>query len=278
MRETIESYIAEAYPDITAHYVVQEIQDGTAGAVRLAEPFVDEDVLILFVDTLFDADLGLVHAVPETAGGVIWAKEVEDYQRYGVILTDDEDHMVRIVEKPSEPISKLANIGLYYIKDWRLLFAGIRQVLEVDPGPSGEFYLTDAFQYMVDHGSKIQVAPVAGWYDCGKPETLLDTNRHLLLAGRSGIADSATLEGSTVTDPVRVEDGAVVLNSAIGPNVTIEAGARVEDSTVADTILGFDSTIIGCTLHDSLVGAESRVTAYRGRLSLGDHSEVEGER
>jgi len=278
MRGAIESYVAEAYPDISAHYVVQEIQDGTAGAVGLAEPFVDEDVLILFVDTLFDADLGLVHAVPETAGGVIWAKEVEDYQRYGVILTDDEDHMVRIVEKPSEPISKLANIGLYYIKDWRLLFEGIRQVLEVDPGPSGEFYLTDAFQYMVDHGSKIQVAPVAGWYDCGKPETLLDTNRHLLLTGRSGIADSATLEGSTVTDPVRVEDGAVVLNSAIGPNVTVEAGARVEDSTLADTILGFDSTIIGCTLHDSLVGAASRVTAYRGRLSLGDHSEVEGER
>jgi len=278
MRGAIESYVAEAYPDISAHYVVQEIQDGTAGAVGLAEPFVDEDVLILFVDTLFDADLGLVHAVPETAGGVIWAKEVEDYQRYGVILTDDEDHMVRIVEKPSEPISKLANIGLYYIKDWRLLFEGIRQVLEVDPGPSGEFYLTDAFQYMVDHGSKIQVAPVAGWYDCGKPETLLDTNRHLLLTGRSGIADSATLESSTVTDPVRVEDGAVVLNSAIGPNVTVEAGARVEDSTVADTILGVDSTIIGCTLHDSLVGAASRVTAYRGRLSLGDHSEVEGER
>ena len=278
MREAIESYVAEAYPNISAHYVVQEIQDGTAGAVRLAEPFVDEDVLILFVDTLFDADLGLVHAVPETAGGVIWAKEVEDYQRYGVILTDDEDHMVRIVEKPSEPISKLANIGLYYIKDWRLLFEGVRQVLGADPGPSGEFYLTDAFQYMVDHGSKIRVAPVAGWYDCGKPETLLDTNRHLLLAGRSGIAESATLEGSTVTDPVRVEDGAVVLNSAIGPNVTVEAGARVEDSRVADTILGFDSTIIGCTLHDSLVGAESRVTAYRGRLSLGDHSEVEGER
>ena len=278
MRETIESYIAEAYPDITAHYVVQEIQDGTAGAVRLAEPFVDEDVLILFVDTLFDADLGLVHAVPETAGGVIWAKEVEDYQRYGVILTDEEDHMVRIVEKPSEPISKLANIGLYYIKDWRLLFEGIRQVLEADPGPSGEFYLTDAFQYMVDHGSKIQVAPVAGWYDCGKPETLLDTNRHLLVAGGSGIADSATLEGSTVADPVRVEEGAVVLNSVLGPNVTVEAGARVEDSTVADTILGFDSTIIGCTLHNSLVGAESRVTAYRGRLSLGDHSEVDGGR
>ena len=177
LRETIEDYVVQAYPNITAHYVVQEIQDGTAGAVHLAEPFVDEDVLILFVDTLFDADLALVRGVAETTGGVIWAKEVEDYQRYGVILTDEEDHMVRIVEKPSEPISKLANIGLYYIKDWQLLFEGIRHTLDVDPGPSGEFYLTDAFQYMVDHGSKIQVAPVAGWYDCGKPETLLETNR-----------------------------------------------------------------------------------------------------
>ena len=278
MREAIESYVVDAYPDITAHYVVQEVQDGTAGAVKLAEPFVEEEVLILFVDTLFDADLALVRGIAETTGGVIWAKEVEDYQRYGVILTDEEGHMVRIVEKPSEPISKLANIGLYYIKDWQLLFEGIRHTLDARPGPSGEFYLTDAFQYMVDHGSKIQVAPVSGWYDCGKPETLIETNRHLLLGGRSGVADSATLEGSTLNDPVRVEEGAVVRNSVLGPNVTVEAGAQVEDSTVTDTILGSGCTVIGSTLHDSLVGSESRVTAYRGCLSIGDHSEVEGER
>ena len=277
MRGAIESYIAEVYPNITAHYVVQEIQDGTAGAVKLAEPFVDEDVLILFVDTLFDAELGLVRGVPDTLGGIIWAKEVEDYQRYGVILTDGEGHMVRIVEKPSEPISKLANIGLYYMKDWRLLFAGIHHTLAAEPGPSGEYYLTDAFQYMVDHGSKIQVAPVAGWYDCGKLETLLETNLHLLLGGRSGIDASATVEGSTVNEPVRVEEGAVVHNSVLGPNVTVEAGARVEDSTVADTILGSGCTVKSSTLHDSLVGSEARISAYRGNVSIGDHSEIEGE-
>lgn len=277
MREVIESYIAEAYPNITAHYVVQEIQDGTAGAVKLAEPFVDEDVLILFVDTLFDAELGLVQSVSDTTSGIIWAKEVEDYQRFGVILTDEAGDMIRIVEKPSEPISKLANIGLYYMKDWRLLFEGIRHTIETDPGPSGEYYLTDAFQYMVDHGAKIQVAPVAGWYDCGKPETLLETNRHLLLTGRSGIADSATVEGSTLHDPVRVEEGAVVSHSVLGPNVTVAAGARVENSTVTDTILGSGCSVTGSTLHDSLVGSESKVSAYRGCVSVGDHSEVDGE-
>ena len=90
------------------------------------------------------------------------------------------------------------------------------------------------------------------------------------------IAESATLEGSTVNEPVRVEEGAVVRNSVLGPNVTVEAGCRVENSTVVDTILGSDSTVTDSTLRDSLVGNESRVHAYRGRLSVGEHSEVDG--
>jgi glucose-1-phosphate thymidylyltransferase len=130
---------------------------------------------------------------------------------------------------------------------------------------------------MVDHGSKIQVAPVAGWYDCGKSEPLLDTNRHLLLEGRGGVDANATVEGSTLNEPVRVEEGAVVRNSVLGPNVTVEAGARVQDSTVVDTILGSGSTVTGSTLHDSLVGSEARVSGHNGSLSIGDHSEIEGE-
>lgn len=276
LREAIEAYIAESYPDIRARYVVQEVQDGTAGAVRLAEPFVDEDVLILFVDTLFDADLTLVRRSAEGSGGIIWAKEVEDYQRYGVILTDQDGHMTRIIEKPSEPISRLANIGLYYMKDWRLLFEGIRHTLESAPGPSGEFYLTDAFQYMVDHGSKIQVAPVEGWYDCGKPDTLLDTNRYLLDAGRAGVAESASVEDSTLHDPVRIEEGATVRGSTLGPNVTVEAGAHVEGSTVTNTIVGAGATIEGSDLRDSLIGGHAVVRGFEGQLSVIEHSEVEG--
>jgi len=72
--------------------------------------------MIIFVDTLFDADLSVVRR--SDADGILWAKEVEDYQRFGVIVTDERGYMTRIVEKPSTPISKLANIGLYYIKDW----------------------------------------------------------------------------------------------------------------------------------------------------------------
>ena len=276
LRGVIEAYIAETHPHITAHYVVQEVQDGTAGAVALAEPFVEDEVLILFVDTLFDADLTLVHRLEETAGGVIWAKEVEDYQRYGVILTDQGGHMVRIVEKPSEPISRLANIGLYYMRDWRLLFEGIAHTLASEPGPSDEFYLTDAFQYMVDQGAKIQVAPVDGWYDCGKAETLLDTNRYLLEGGRAGVDDSATVEGSNLIEPVRVEDGALVMGCTLGPNVTVESGARIEGSTLVDTMVGNDAVIEWSDLRGSLIGSHSRVRAFRGQLSVVDHSDIIG--
>src|SRR2546430_17078016 len=111
------------------------------------------------------------------ADGILWAKEVEDYQRFGVIVTDRHGYMKTIVEKPSTPVSKLANIGLYYVKDWKTLFDGIAHVLGQPPGKGGEYYLTDAFQYMVDRGRRLYTAPVGGWDDCGKVETLLETNR-----------------------------------------------------------------------------------------------------
>ena len=107
-------------------------------------------VLIIFVDTVFEADLTLINRTD--ADGIIWAKEVEDYQRFGVVVTDAQGYMTRIVEKPSTPISRLANIGLYYIRAVDSLWQGIDHVL-ANPANKGEWYLTDAFQWMIEHGS-----------------------------------------------------------------------------------------------------------------------------
>src|SRR5687767_5803446 len=148
LKEKVEEFMSTEYPDFKAEYTEQKEQLGTADAIRLAEPFVHEEMLIIFVDTLFDADLALVKRLPEDVAGVIWAMEVEDYQRFGVIVTDENGFMQKIIEKPSEPVSKLANIGLYYIRDWKLLFEGIHHVMASPPGGAGEYYLTDAFQYM----------------------------------------------------------------------------------------------------------------------------------
>ncbi len=276
LRDVVREYIEHEYPDITGHYVAQEVQDGTAGALQLAAPYVDEDVLILFVDTLFDADLTLVRSLPEEWSGVIWAKEVEDYQRFGVILTDETGAMTRIVEKPSEPVSRLANIGLYYIRDHELLFEGIEHTMNSSPGPSGEYYLTDAFQYMVDQGARIRTAPVAGWYDCGKLETLLDTNRHLLETTRGGVDPDAVVENTTLVEPVRIEEGVVLRDSSVGPNVTLERGVSVEGSTLADVIVGDGASIESSSLRDSMVGSRARISGFSGSLSVAADSEVAG--
>src|SRR5207253_115640 len=194
----LEDVSLEHY-DVPAKFVEQKKLDGTAGAINLARPYVDSPVLIIFVDTVFEADLTLINRVD--ADGIIWAKEVEDYQRFGVIVTDAGGYMTRIVEKPSTPVSRLANIGLQYIKDWKSLFDGIAHTLAQPPGKGGEYYLTDAFQYMVDRGRRLLTAPVAGWYDCGKVDTLLETNQHLLEHGRAR-APSGPCPRCTIVPPV----------------------------------------------------------------------------
>ncbi|MDP2955575.1 MAG: sugar phosphate nucleotidyltransferase [Longimicrobiales bacterium] len=276
LRHTIEAWITKEYPDLEAHYVLQEVQDGTAGAVALAEPFVDEEVLIVFADAVLEVDYGLVQTLGPEFGGVIWAKEVEDYQRYGVIITRDDGTMSTIVEKPKEPVSKLANIGLYYIRDHKLLYEGIHHVLASPPGPSGEYYLTDAFQYMVDHGSKILTAPVEGWWDAGKPETLLETNAHLLQTRHGWIAASAVVEHAEIVEPVRIEDDVVVRGGRIGPNVTLERGARAEHCEISDSVVGPGAVLEHAKLRHSLVGGHSVVRHVSGTLLVTDHSVVEG--
>ncbi|TVP75527.1 MAG: nucleotidyltransferase [Gemmatimonadales bacterium] len=274
LQDVARDYIAREYPQIRAHFVVQEVQDGTAGAIKLAEPWVDDDVLILFVDTLFEADLSVTGALDPQWAGVIWAKEVEDYQRFGVIVTDEDGAMTRIVEKPSEPISRLANIGLYYIRDTTLLFEGINHVLASEKGASGEYYLTDAFQYMVDRGGRIRTAPVAGWYDCGKVDALLETNAWLVGGGRALVSDEARISGSEVDEPVRIEAGVRVKDSRIGPNVTLEAGARVENSTLRDCIVGAGAHLRDCRIHDSIVGPQSELLGARGIVNAGPHTRM----
>jgi glucose-1-phosphate thymidylyltransferase len=274
LKEKIEEYIAREYPDFTVHYVEQPVQNGTAGAVQLAAPFVDAEVLIIFVDTLFDADLSLVKRLPADYAGVIWAKEVEDYQRFGVIVIDDAGNMKRIIEKPTDPISRLANIGLYYIRDWRLLYEGINATMEGPPAKSGEFYLTDAFQYMIDRGAKIRVEEVQGWYDCGELTTLLETNRHVLEhGGRARPPDGG--RSVRVHPPVRVAEGVTIENAEIGPNVTIETGTIVRAATLRDTIVGESCTIEDTRLHDSMIGDHVSVRGLKGAVSLGDHADVE---
>ncbi len=268
LKERVEEYARSALP-VRSVFIEQKVQDGTAGAVALARKHVDQPVLIIFVDTIFDADLTVINRVD--ADGIIWTKEVEDYKRFGVVVTDADGNMTKIIEKPSTPISKRANIGLYYIRNWRLLFEGIDHVLRSPPN-QGEYYLTDAFQYMIERGARIKVIDVAGWYDAGKLDTLLETNRAMLDRGHA--RRPANAERSTIVDPVYVEDDVKIVDSTVGPNVSIGRGTIVEGSQVADTIIGLNSRVRRSALANSLVGDDVTLDGVRGEVTVGDHSEV----
>jgi glucose-1-phosphate thymidylyltransferase len=268
LKEKVEDFARKSL-DIPSVFIEQKIQDGTAGAIALAKDRVDQPVLIIFVDTIFDADLSIVNRTD--ADGIIWVKEVEDYQRFGVVVTDDNGNMTKIVEKPKTPVSKRANIGLYYIRNWKLLFEGIDHVL-ASPQNQGEYYLTDAFQYMIDKGAKIQVIDVEGWYDAGKIETMLETNQTMLEKGRA--RRPASLDGVTIIDPVYIEDEVTLTNSTVGPNVSIGTGSVIENSELDNTIVGTGAKISRSKISNSLVGDDTVLDGITGVVTVGDNSEV----
>ncbi len=271
LKDQVEAYARRRYT-VPSRFIEQKVQDGTAGAVHLARPHVHGPLLIIFVDTVFDADLSIVKE--STDDGIIWAKEVEDYQRFGVVVTDAQGYMQKIVEKPSEPISKLANIGLYYVRSVDSLWKGIDHVL-ASPQHKGEWFLTDAFQWMIERGARIRTAEVRGWYDCGAVGTTLETNATLLkLHPQVAVARPKLGKGSKLVEPVYLEDGAVVEGSTIGPNVSIEAGTVVRDSVIKNAIVGQRCRLTRVTLDGAILGDDVVVEGLKGSASLGSHAEV----
>ena len=268
LKEKVEEFARQSL-DIPSVFIEQKVQDGTAGAIALARDRVDQPVLIIFVDTIFDADLSVVNRTD--ADGIIWVKEVEDYQRFGVVVTDDEGNMTQIVEKPKTPISRRANIGLYYIKNWKLLFEGIDHVL-ASPTNLGEYYLTDAFQYMIEKGAKIKVIDVEGWYDAGKIETMLETNEMMLTKGRARRPQDTG--DCKIVEPVYIEDGVNLSGSTVGPNVSIGSGSVIEGSTISHSIVGTGAQVRKSRITHSLVGDDAILEGVNGVVTVGDNSEV----
>lgn len=271
LKDQIEAHIKEKY-DAPSRFIEQTAMDGTAGAVKLAEAYIDEPVLILFVDTLFETDLSIIEQ--STDDGIIWAQEVEDYQRFGVIVHDENNIMTKIVEKPNEPISKLANIGMYYFKNYQLLFEGIEHIYKEGKTVKGEYFLPEAFMYMIGQGAKIKIEEVDGWYDCGKPETTLESNATLL---KKHHAIHSKTNNSLINEPVNIGKNCIIENSTIGPNASIAPGCTIKNAVLKNIIIDENSTIENITLHDSILGQNTYIEGHNKEqehtVLLGDHSE-----
>src|SRR3989344_3312196 len=208
--ERLGEFVRKSYPEFNSHFIVQDELLGTAHAVKMAEDHIGEDVLVLFADALFDADLSESQKLPKDWHGIVWVKEMDDPSKYGVIVTNEDGSMKGIVEKPEKPGSRMANIGIHYFRDYKMMFEAINQLLAGKPAKNGEYYLTDAMQIMVEKGAHIKTVPVNAWFDCGHPEALIETNQWLLERGLHSRPKVVEHEGVVIHDPVRIAEDVVL--------------------------------------------------------------------
>ncbi len=267
MGDKIREYISSNYT-MKVDFVEQEERLGLGHSIYIARPTItdDEPVLIILGDTIFDVDLTQVLASAESAIGI---KSVEDPRRFGIAELKN-GYVSRLIEKPEQPTSNLALVGLYYIANPRLLVECVTRLIAENIRTKNEYQLTDALQLMLDAGEKIKTFPVEGWYDCGKPETLLSTNRHLLDRTQT----NTTLPGVVVVPPVFIAPTARITNSIIGPYTTISEGAVVTDAILRNSIIGEDAQVGGALMEDSIVGNSALVRGSWKHINVGDSSEV----
>ncbi len=266
--DLIKEYILANY-SIKVDFVEQEERLGLGHAIYLSRHTISKDpVLIILGDTVFDVNLGeMIKSEYSTIG----VKEVADPRRFGVAETES-GFVSRLIEKPENPTSNLALVGLYYIKHPDILLDCLKEMMKRDIRTKNEYQLTDGLQLMIERGEKLKTFAIEGWYDCGKPETLLETNRHLLhtTATVNGIDESVV-----VIPPVFISPKASVKRSVIGPFATIAAGAIVEDSIIRNSIISEDAKAISTLLENSIIGTNAIVKGGFKRINIGDSSELE---
>ncbi len=270
--EEIEKYIRETFP-VKSHFLEQTEFLGLGHAIYTAREFLaEEPVIIVLGDTIYDVKLKeVLHGKHHSLG----VKIVENPARFGVAVLDEKNFITKLVEKPKKPVSNLALVGLYFLTNGTVLEKALAELIARNIRTKNEYQLTDALQVMIEHGEKITTFPVEGWYDCGKPETLLETNG-IILQRDFGDADYS-FENSVIIPPVYIPPDAKIRNAIIGPNVTVGKECRIENAIVKNTILGSGTVIQQISLHDSLIGDFAEVKGKSKNVNLGDYSQLDFE-
>ncbi len=262
----IKEYVAKNYERLEVTYVEQPEPKGLGHAIWLTRRCVTGPVLVMLGDTILDADLSKFMTSKEDC---IAVKEVGDPRRFGVVELK-RGYISALAEKPERPRSKLAIVGIYSFLNSSTLYASLERLVDSGRTTRGEIQFTDALSLMIKGGHKIKPVAIEGWYDCGKPETLLETNRHIL--GKKRFSPKA--ENSLIIPPVYISPTAKVENSIIGPFASICDGAEVDSSIISDSIVNENAFILNMNLSGSLVGPSATVVGRKDQLNVGENSEI----
>lgn len=269
--EQIEEYVRKEYPHIKASYFEQRELNGQSTAIYLAREHLTGPMLMVFVDTIVKTDLAALK--DEKADAVTWVKPVDDPRRFGVAEVGADGYVKRLIEKPKDMSNNLVVVGFYYFKQGEILVDCIREQIEKDIRTQNEYFLADAVNLMLARGIKMRVQAVSVWQDCGKTETVLETNRYMLDSGHDNSAE-VNAEGFWVVPPVNIHPTATIKRSVIGPYATVAANCVVEDSIVRDSIIDEGASVRQAMLTQSLIGRDAKVGGRFRSFNVGEASEV----
>ncbi len=264
--EKVKAYVQRHYRGLSVTYVEQPEPRGLGHAIWLTRRSVSGPVLVMLGDTVLDADIS---KFLNSNDDCIAVKEVADPRRFGVVEVKG-GYISAMVEKPEKPRTNLAIVGIYSFRNSLALYSALDRLVDSGRTTRGEIQFTDAMAQMVRDGHRIRPVPIDGWYDCGKPETLLETNRHILDKKRF----RPKAKGSLVIPPVYIAPTASVRNSIVGPYASIGDGAHIDSAIISDSIVNENASISNICLSGSLVGPSATVIGRRDQLNVGENSEI----
>jgi glucose-1-phosphate thymidylyltransferase len=252
------------------HY--QDEPLGTAHAILCAKQALTGPVVVAFADTLFKADFTLDSSVP----GTIWVQRVEDPRPFGVVKLNEQGQITDFVEKPQEFVSDLAIIGIYYFQDGEYLRDELQYLLDNDIKDKGEFQLTNALENMKNKGTTFVPGRVTEWLDCGNKDATVYTNQryleYLRERGENLVAGSAQITNSVLIPPVYVGEGAIIIDSVVGPHVSLGNQSSVHGSVLSNSIVQQLATVRHANVTNSMIGNHATVAGTPDDLSLGDYN------
>lgn len=271
--EQIPIYIKKQYPNIKAHYVMQEEMKGQSHALWLARHLLSGPTIMVFSDTLLDTDFSFL--ATEESDGVAWVKAVPDPRRFGVAEVDQNGNILRMVEKPQSKENNLALVGCYYFKRGEDLVLAINEQIKRDIQLKGEYFLVDAINLMIDHGAKMRTNSVEVWLDTGTIEATLETNKYMLDHGRDNSQEAAQREGVTIMPPVYIHPTAKVVASVIGPHASVSSDCEVSNCIIRNSILDDGAEVTDSVLDGSFIGRQAKVEGRPRTINIGDNSSVQ---
>ena len=247
---------------------------GTAHAIMCAKDSMQGPIVVAYADTLFRADFTL----DLSADSVIWVKKVDDPSAFGVVKLDGE-RIVDFVEKPKQYVSDLAIIGIYYFKSGETLRSELQYLLDNNVVKGGEYQLTDALENMKQKGLKFVPGKVDEWMDCGNKNVTVETNSRMLgflhKDGENLVSANVKIENSTIIPPCHIGQDVVLINSTIGPNVSLGRGCHVSDSTLKNSLVQTHAHIKNADLDNAMIGNHASFNGKFTNISIGDYSVLE---